>query len=99
MRVGILGTGIVGQSIAGRLAELDHEVVVGTRDPATTLARHEPHPVYGNPPFRVWHEQHPSVKLATFDLKAGRGQLTLRASKVPAKQVMDVRAVTLRLLK
>ena len=79
MRVGILGTGIVGQSIAGRLAELDHEVVVGTRDPATTLARHEPHPVYGNPPFRVWHEQHPSVKLATF-AAAAHGELLVNAT-------------------
>jgi len=80
MRVGILGTGIVGQSIAGRLAELDHEVVVGTRDPATTLARHEPHPVYGNPPFRVWHEQHPSVKLATFADAAAHGELLVNAT-------------------
>ena len=80
MRVGILGTGIVGQSIAGRLAELDHEVVVGTRDPATTLARHEPHPVYGSPPFRVWHEQHPSVKLATFADAAARGELLVNAT-------------------
>jgi predicted dinucleotide-binding enzyme len=80
MRVGILGTGIAGQSIAGRLAELDHEVVVGTRDPATTLARHEPHPVYGNPPFRVWHEQHPSVKLATFADTAAHGELLVNAT-------------------
>jgi hypothetical protein len=39
------------------------------------------------------------LKLATFDLKAGRAELTLRATKVPGKQVMDVRAITLRLLK
>jgi predicted dinucleotide-binding enzyme len=80
MRVGVLGTGIAGQSIAGRLAELDHEAVVGTRDPTTTLARHEPHPVYGNPPFRVWHEQHPSVKLATFADAATHGELLVNAT-------------------
>ena len=36
MHIGVLGTGMVGQAIAGRLAELDHEVMVGTRDPAAT---------------------------------------------------------------
>ncbi len=46
MRIGILGTGMVGQAVAAKLAELDHEVLVGTRDPAATLARDEPHPVY-----------------------------------------------------
>jgi predicted dinucleotide-binding enzyme len=42
MRVGVMGTGMVGRAIAGKLSELGHEVVVGTRDPAETLARHEP---------------------------------------------------------
>jgi predicted dinucleotide-binding enzyme len=45
MRVGVLGTGIVGQSIAAKLAELGHEAMIGTRDPAATLARSEPDPV------------------------------------------------------
>ena len=62
MRVGVLGTGMVGQAIAGKLAELGHEVVVGTRDPAATLARQEPD-FYGNPPIGTWLEQHPKVRL------------------------------------
>jgi 8-hydroxy-5-deazaflavin:NADPH oxidoreductase len=35
MRIGVLGTGMVGQAIAGRCAELGHEVVMGTRDPSS----------------------------------------------------------------
>ncbi|MEK7676788.1 MAG: hypothetical protein AAB676_13230 [Verrucomicrobiota bacterium] len=35
--------------------------------------------------------------LGVIDLKPGCGQLTLRALKVPGKQVMDVRAVQLTL--
>jgi 8-hydroxy-5-deazaflavin:NADPH oxidoreductase len=31
MRIGVLGTGVVGQSIAGRLVELGHEVTMGSR--------------------------------------------------------------------
>jgi len=80
MRIGILGTGMVGQAVAAKLAELDHEVLVGTRDPAATLARDEPHPVYGIPPFRVWHEQHPGVKLGTFPDAAAHGELVVNAT-------------------
>ena len=39
MKIGVLGTGPVGQAIAAKLAELGHGVLVGTRDPAATLAR------------------------------------------------------------
>jgi predicted dinucleotide-binding enzyme len=42
MRIGVLGTGMVGQALAAKLAEGGHEVVVGTRDPGATLAREEP---------------------------------------------------------
>jgi predicted dinucleotide-binding enzyme len=33
MKIGVLGSGAVGQTIAGKLAELGHQVAVGTRDP------------------------------------------------------------------
>ena len=33
VRLGILGTGVVGKTIAARLAGLGHEVMVGTRHP------------------------------------------------------------------
>jgi predicted dinucleotide-binding enzyme len=42
MRVGVLGTGIVGRTIAGKLAELGHDVSIGTRDPAALAERTEP---------------------------------------------------------
>ncbi len=38
------------------------------------------------------------LKLGVIDLSKGRGKLTIRATKVPGKQVMDLRAVKLRLL-
>ena len=73
MNIAVLGTGMVGQAIAGRLHELGHSVVVGTRDPATTLARTEPDAM-GNPPFAAWHADHEGVALATFaDAAAGAG--------------------------
>jgi predicted dinucleotide-binding enzyme len=51
MRFGILGTGVVGKTLAGRLDGMGHEVMVGTRDPEDTLSRTEPDQ-YGNPPLR-----------------------------------------------
>jgi 8-hydroxy-5-deazaflavin:NADPH oxidoreductase len=41
MRIAVLGTGEVGRALAGRLAEVGHEVVVGTRDPDRTRARED----------------------------------------------------------
>jgi arylsulfatase A-like enzyme len=38
------------------------------------------------------------LRLGTFELKQGRGLLTLRALSVPGKQVMDVRSIMLTLL-
>ncbi|GAA1932235.1 NADPH-dependent F420 reductase [Nocardioides marmoribigeumensis] len=39
MRIAVLGTGMVGKAIGGRLTELGHDVTIGTRDPAVTGAR------------------------------------------------------------
>jgi 8-hydroxy-5-deazaflavin:NADPH oxidoreductase len=39
MRVGVLGTGGVGQTLAAKMASLGHEVMVGTRDVQAALAR------------------------------------------------------------
>ncbi len=79
MKIGVLGTGVVGQTIAGRLAELGHEVVIGTRDVAALLARTEPDRM-GNPPFAVWSSAHPAVRVATFAEAAGHGDLVVNAT-------------------
>jgi hypothetical protein len=79
MKIAVLGTGMVGQSLAGRLFELGHDVVVGTRDPQETLGRSEPDGM-GNPPFGVWQEQHAGVRLATFADAAAYGELIVNAT-------------------
>lgn len=38
MKIGVLGTGIVGQTIGSRLVQLGHEVMMGSRDPANPKA-------------------------------------------------------------
>jgi 8-hydroxy-5-deazaflavin:NADPH oxidoreductase len=39
MRIAVLGTGAAGRNVAGRLAELGHDVALGTRDPDSTRGR------------------------------------------------------------
>jgi len=73
MRYAVLGTGIVGRTIAAKLASLGHEVVIGTRDPETTLARSAPDAM-GNPPFSTWHADHSAVQLRTFAEAASFGE-------------------------
>lgn len=79
MKIGILGTSMVGQAISGKLAELGHDVMVGTRDVSKTLAHTEPHP-YGFPAFSVWQKEHPGVKLGTFADAAKHGEVIFNAT-------------------
>ncbi len=66
MKVAILGTGMVGRIIAIKLNQLDHEVTIGTRDPEKTMAN-ESSDNYGNPPFKDWIKDHPTIKLKSFE--------------------------------
>jgi predicted dinucleotide-binding enzyme len=79
VRLGILGTGVVGKTIAAGLAGLGHEVMVGTRDPEGTLSRTEPDQ-YGNPPFGTWQREHPEVELGTFGEAAAHGEVVVNAT-------------------
>ena len=79
MIYGILGTGVVGKTIAARLDGMGHEVMVGTRDPEDTLSRTEPDQ-YGNPPFGAWNQEHPEVRLGTFGEAAAHGEMVVNAT-------------------
>ena len=79
MKIGIIGTGVVGQTIASKLASLGHEALLGTGDVAATMAKTAPG-TFGQPPVKEWLAQHPSVKLATFAEAAAHGELLVNAS-------------------
>src|SRR5262245_29652094 len=64
MKIAVLGTGMVGQALAGKLSALGHEVAVGTRDVDETRARAEPDAL-GTPPMSAWLESHPDVALVS----------------------------------
>ncbi len=79
MKIAVLGTGMVGRALAGRLAELGHEVTVGTRDVAATMAR-TGSDAMGNPPYADWAHGHPQVALATFADATAGAELVVNAT-------------------
>ncbi|MDT0185931.1 NAD(P)-binding domain-containing protein [Microbacterium sp. ARD31] len=78
MDIAVLGTGMVGRTLADGLTRTGHTVVVGTRDPDATLARTEPDGM-GNPPFAAWHAEHADVTLATYADAAAGAELVVLA--------------------
>jgi hypothetical protein len=79
MKIGIFGTSMVGQTVGGKLVEVGHDVLVGTRDVARTLARTEPGP-YGFPPFGEWLKQNPGGRVGSFAESARHGELVINAT-------------------
>jgi len=78
MKIAILGTGPVGQTLAAKLDSLGHAVTIGTRDVRDTLAR-DATDAFGNPPYKVWAAAHPNVQLETMANAAARGELVINA--------------------
>ena len=79
MRFGILGTGVVGKTMAARLDGMGHEVMVGTREPQETMSRTEPDQ-YGDPPFSAWQKEHRGVRLGAFGEAAAHGEMVVNAT-------------------
>ena len=78
MKVGILGTGIVGRTIGAKLAELGHDVMIGTRDVEALLSRHEV-AQYGES-FDDWRARNEHLRLGTFAEAAAHGELVINAT-------------------
>jgi 8-hydroxy-5-deazaflavin:NADPH oxidoreductase len=79
MKISILGTGMVGQTLAAALASKGHEVMMGTRDVARSLASTELSG-YGLPAFGVWHKDHGHLRVGNFAEVAQFGDLLVNAS-------------------
>lgn len=79
MKIAILGSAIVGKTLADKLASLGHDVMIGTRDPAATRARTAPGS-FGEPPLSAFLAEHPSVGLGTFAEAAAHGAIVFNAT-------------------
>ena len=65
MKAGVLGSGMVGQAISARLAELGHDVMIGTRDPNK---------------LGEWRASHKDVKIGSFAGTAEHGEIIFNAT-------------------
>jgi predicted dinucleotide-binding enzyme len=79
MKIGVFGTGVVGQTLAEKLDRLGHEVMLGTRQVNQSLTR-EANDGYGRPPLKDWLAEHPKVKLGTFAEAAAHGSFLVNAT-------------------
>jgi predicted dinucleotide-binding enzyme len=79
MRIGVLGTGAVGQAIAEKVASLDQDVMIGTRDPAEALSRTTSDRSWV-PAFGEWHRTHEDVQVGTFAEAAAYGELVVNGT-------------------
>jgi predicted dinucleotide-binding enzyme len=79
MKIAIIGTGIVGKTIASKLVELNHDVMMGTRNVSDKLASTQTDN-YGNPPFGEWIKTNSKVKLGSFAEAAAFGELVVNAT-------------------
>jgi len=70
---------MVGRGLAGRLAGLGHDVVVGTRVVEETRARTDPDAM-GNPPYAEWEQANPAVRLVPFAEAGVHGELIVNAT-------------------
>jgi 8-hydroxy-5-deazaflavin:NADPH oxidoreductase len=79
MKIAILGTGAVGQTVAAKLVDIDHDVMIGTRNVAEKLSG-TAKDSYGNPPFSEWLKANGKVKVGTFSEAASFGELIINAT-------------------
>ncbi|MBK6834019.1 MAG: NAD(P)-binding domain-containing protein [Bacteroidetes bacterium] len=78
MKISILGTGTVGQTIAAKLISLGHEVMMGTKNAADKLASTNKD---GITIFANWHKENNRVKLGTFAEAALFSELIFNATQ------------------
>jgi 8-hydroxy-5-deazaflavin:NADPH oxidoreductase len=79
MKIGILGTGVVGQTIAEKLVQLGHNVMIGTRDKQATLAK-TGKDNFGRSPFSEWHKINSNIEFGTYSETASFGEFLVNAT-------------------
>jgi len=79
MKIGILGTGVVGQTIAEKLVQLGHSIMMGTRDKKSTLAK-TGKDNFGRPSFSEWLRNNSKVQFGTYSEAASFGEFLVNAT-------------------
>ena len=80
MKIIILGTGMVGQTLATRLSLLGHEITLGTRNTELLVMRETPNPMTGLS-FVDWYRENSDVKLMKFGDSVSKADLIVSATQ------------------
>ena len=75
MKIAILGTGVVGRTLAGKLNELGHTVTLGTRDIDETMASDKPG--HDGVTTSAWMGENSGVELMAFEDIAQNAELII----------------------
>lgn len=76
MKIGIIGSGVVAQTLGSKLVEQEHDVVLGTRDPKKVDEKK----MFAST-LREWQEQIKNrAKIATFAEAAAHGEILINAT-------------------
>jgi predicted dinucleotide-binding enzyme len=79
MKIAVLGSGFAGRTLAAGLADLGHDVTIGTRDVTATRQKNEPDRM-GNAGYAVWAHDFPHIGLASFADAAAGADLFVNAT-------------------
>ena len=78
MKISILGTGNVAQTLSEKFITLGYDVMLGTRNVANSMSRQSTDN-YGSLPFAEWFSKNPKVQLGTFAESAAFGDIIVNA--------------------
>lgn len=79
MKIAVLGTGVVGQTIAEKLYSLGHQVIIGTRSKSDTLVKSKPDS-FGRLAFKDWLSQHSEIQFGPYEEAAAFGEIIVNAT-------------------
>jgi 8-hydroxy-5-deazaflavin:NADPH oxidoreductase len=79
MKIAVLGTGVVGQTLAEKLVSLGHDVTMGTRDIKNALESTGTDS-FGRPAFGIWIKGHPKIRVAIYADAAAFGEFVINAT-------------------
>jgi 8-hydroxy-5-deazaflavin:NADPH oxidoreductase len=79
MKISVLGTGVVGQTIAEKLSQLGHDVMISTRN-VQKVFENTATDRYGRPSFKEWSSANSNIKVGTHAEAGTFGEMIVNAT-------------------
>lgn len=79
MKICVIGTGMVGQTVSSKLSSLGHDVEMATRNSQETANRDTVNQMTGYS-FKQWKEEHPKINLINYSEVSNDNELFINAT-------------------